>query len=290
MTQGVGAVGFMLARPARLLGIEPFHMELIAGIEERLGGEGHSLLLHVVPDIEAEIAVYRRWAEGALVDAVIVTNLLRDDRRLEVLTEIGLPTVVVGGPRRDLPFTNVWIDNAQAMRDAVAHLAGLGHTALARVSGPSGLAHTRARTEAFEQECTARGLTGVVVEADYSEESGARATRSLLGRAGAPSAIVYDNDVMAVAGLGVAAELDVAVPGSLSILAWDDSTLCRLASPPLSVMSLDVHGMGALAADCVLNVLAGGPVLSHVAPQPHLVPRGSTAAPQGSPGLPGRAG
>ncbi|WP_223404914.1 LacI family DNA-binding transcriptional regulator [Occultella gossypii] len=279
MTQGVGAVGFVLARPARMLGIEPFHMELIAGIEGRLSGEGHSLLLHVVPDLDAEIAAYRRWAEGKLVDAVIVTNLHRVDQRLEVLAEIDLPTVVVGGPRRDLPFTNIWIDNAQAMRDAVAYLASLGHTALARVSGPSGLAHTQARTEAFREECAARGLTGVVVEADYSEEGGARATRSLLGRAGAPSAVVYDNDVMALAGLGVAAELDVAVPRSLSILAWDDSTLCRLASPPLSVMSLDVYGMGALTADCVLNVLAGGPVLSHVAPQPHLVPRGSTAPP-----------
>ncbi|WP_144016658.1 LacI family DNA-binding transcriptional regulator [Beutenbergia cavernae] len=279
MTRGAGAVGFVLARPAWMLGVEPFHMELIAGIEGRLSGEGHSLLLHVVPDADAEIATYRRWAEGQLVDAVIVTNLGRDDRRLEVLAEIGLPTVVVGGPRRDLPFTNVWIDNAHAMRDAVAYLAGLGHRSLAQISGPSGLAHTQSRVETFRQECAERGLTGVVVESDYTEEGGARATRSLLGRAGTPSAIVYDNDVMAVAGLGVAAEMGVAVPANLSLLAWDDSTLCRLANPPLSVMSLDVHGMGALAADCVLNVLAGGPVVSHTAPQPHLVPRGSTAPP-----------
>ncbi len=254
-------------------------MELIAGIEGRLAGEGHSLLLYVVPDTEAEIATYRRWAEGRLVDAVILTNLSRDDDRLDVLGEIGLPTVVVGGPRRDLPFTNVWIDNAQAMRDAVAYLSGLGHTDLAQVSGPGGMAHTQARVEAFHEQCASLGLTGAVLEADYTEEGGASATRSLLGRAGRPSAIVYDNDIMAVAGLGVAAEMDVAVPTSLSIVAWDDSNLCRLASPPLTVMSLDVHGIGALAADCVLNVLAGGPALSHTAPRPHLVPRGSTAQP-----------
>lgn len=280
VTRGAGAVGLVLARPARQLGVEPFHMELIAGIEDRLGGEGHSLLLHVVPDAEAEIATYRRWAQGRLVDAVIVINIARQDRRLEVLAEIGLPTVVVGGPRRDLPFTNVWIDNAQAMREAVRFLAGLGHTAIAQVSGPSTLAHTQARLEAFREECSSRGLDAVSVESDYTEEGGARATRGLLGRSGPPSAVVYDNDVMALAGLAVAAEMGVAVPDSLSILAWDDSTLCRLATPPLSAMSLDVHGMGALAADCVLNVLAGGPVLSHTAPQPHLLARGSTAPPR----------
>lgn len=279
VTRGAGAIGFVLARPARTLGVEPFTMELVGGIEERLAGEDHSLLLHVVPDVETEIATYRRWAEGQMVDAVIVVNLTRDDDRLDVLTAVGMPTVVVGGPRRDLPFTNVWIDNAQAMRDAVAHLASLGHTRLAQISGPGELAHTQARVEAFREECERRRIDGVVVQADYTEEGGARATRTLLGRTGPPSAIIYDNDVMAVAGLGVAAEMDVPVPGRLSILAWDDSTLCRLATPPLSVMSLDVHGMGALAADCVLNVLAGGPVRSHTAPQPHLVPRGSTAPP-----------
>lgn len=278
MTRDAGAIGFALARPARMLGVEPFHMELIAGIEGRLSDEGHSLLLHVVPDTDTELATYRRWAEGGMVDAVLVTNLVPQDPRLELLAEVGMPTVVIGGPSQDLPFTNVWIDNARAMREAVGHLADLGHVEIAQVSGPERLAHTQARTAAFGAACTKRGLHGVVVEADYTEEGGARATRTLLGRAGAPSAIIYDNDIMAVAGLGVAAEMGVPVPDRLSILAWDDSALCRLANPPLTVMSLDVYGMGALAADCVLNVLADGPVCSHTAPQPHLVPRASTAS------------
>ncbi|ASR53971.1 LacI family transcriptional regulator [Cellulomonas sp. PSBB021] len=270
------AVGLVLARPARLLGIEPFFAELISGIEERLSTEGRSLLLHVVPDHEAEIAAYRRWASGG-VDAVVVVNVALVDQRLEVLAELGIPTVVVGGPTRDLPFSHVWIDNARAMRDAVAHLAALGHERLARVSGPATLAHTQARTDAFVAECERLGVQGVVVEGDYLEESGTRATRSLLGRGSPPSAIVYDNDVMAVAGLQVAGEMGVPVPERLSLLAWDDSALCRLAHPPLSAMSLDVHAMGGQVADCVLDVLADGPVRSYTAPLPRLVSRGSTA-------------
>jgi DNA-binding LacI/PurR family transcriptional regulator len=188
-----------------------------------------------------------------------------------------MPAVIVGGPDRETPFSSVWIDNGQAMRDAVGHLVALGHRHLARVSGPHGLAHTQTRTEAFTSECARHGATGTVVEGDYLEESGARATRALLGRPGAPSAIVFDNDVMAVAGLGVAAEMGIDVPGRLSLLAWDDSALCRLAHPPLSAMSLDVHGMGSQVADCVLNTLAGGAVVTHTAPLPRLVSRGTTA-------------
>ena len=100
-----------------MLGFEPFFMELIGGIEESLAAEGRSLLLHVVPDHDAEIRTYRRWGEGNLVDAVVVVNIALEDARLDVLGEIGIPTVVVGGPRPDLPFANVWIDNARGHAD-----------------------------------------------------------------------------------------------------------------------------------------------------------------------------
>lgn len=52
-----------------------------------------------------------------------------------------------------------------------------------------------------------------------------------------PTANVYDNDVMAVAGLSVAAETGLRVPEDGSLPAWDDSQLCRLTHPTLSAMS-----------------------------------------------------
>lgn len=55
------AVGLVLARPARLLGEEAFFMELVAGMEEALSPHELSVLLHMVPDHEAEQATWRRW-------------------------------------------------------------------------------------------------------------------------------------------------------------------------------------------------------------------------------------
>jgi len=270
------AVGLVLARPARMLGHEPFFGELIAGIEEVLATENRSLLLHVVPDHSAEISAYRRWAAGCMVEGVVVVNVIRDDPRVPVLVELGVPAVVVGGPRTGMDVTNIWIDDARAMRDAVAYLIGLGHDRLARVSGPHHLGHTYARSEAFLDECERSSAHAVIVEGDYSEEAGKRAARSLLGRQGTPSAIVFDNDVMALAALTVAGEMRIDVPGQLSLLAWDDSALCRLSNPPLSAMTLDVHAMGQQVGTCVLNTLADGPVRSHMAPLPRLTARAST--------------
>jgi DNA-binding LacI/PurR family transcriptional regulator len=74
----------------------------------------------------------------------------------------------------------------------------------------------------------------------------------------------------------VAAELGVDVPGQLSIIAWDDSPLCRLPHPALTALSLDISGYGAAAAATLLRVIAGGRAPDRVFGAPELIVRGST--------------
>ncbi|WP_211269164.1 LacI family DNA-binding transcriptional regulator [Saccharothrix syringae] len=271
-----GSVGLVLARPARLLGAEPFFMEFIAGIEERLAEDDRSVLLHVVGAQDAEIAAYRRWAAGSVVDAVVVVNRTADDQRPRVLRELGLPALYVGEPD-ELAVPAVRSDDAGPVREALAYLLELGHRRVARVSGPETLLHTRARTAALLAGCAEAGIEPVVLEGDYSEETGAKLTAALLAADEPPTAILYDNDVMAVAGLNVAKELGVAVPGQLSLVAWDDSSLCRLATPALTTMSVDVHQFGVTVAESVLELVGGQPVAERWSPTATLVPRQSTA-------------
>jgi DNA-binding LacI/PurR family transcriptional regulator len=276
MTTGpTGSVGLVLARPARLLGAEPFFMEFIAGIEERLAEGDRSVLLHIVGTEDAEIAAYRRWAAGGVVDAVLVVNRTVDDHRPAVLREMGLPALYVGEPD-ELAVPAVRTDDAGPVREALAYLLGLGHRRIARVSGPNTLLHTRARTAALIEGCAEAGIEPVVLEGDYSEESGAKLTTALLAAPEPPTAILYDNDVMAVAGLNVAKELGVAVPDRLSLVAWDDSSLCRLASPALTTMSVDVHQFGVTVAESVLELIEGVEVTERWSPKPTLIAREST--------------
>ncbi|GAA4916522.1 LacI family DNA-binding transcriptional regulator [Streptomonospora salina] len=275
-----GAIGLVLARPAHLLSVEPFFMEFIGGIEERLARLDMSVLLHIVADQRAELDTYRRWAARGLVDAVAVVNLTVGDERPGVLSELGLPAVLVGSWDGQPPAACVRTDDAAPVHEALEHLLGLGHRRVARVSGPASLLHTHRRTAALDEGCRAAGAEPpVVVEGDYSAESGAELTAALLRRPHAPTAVLYDNDVMAVAGLQAAADLGVSVPAQVSLVAWDDSTQCRLSSPPLTTMSVDVHQYGAAVAESVLEAAGGGPVADRRSPPARITPRGSTARP-----------
>ncbi|MFD6880161.1 MULTISPECIES: LacI family DNA-binding transcriptional regulator [unclassified Streptomyces] len=202
---------------------------------------------------------------------------------------VGSGRIDPGEPRPGRPGTGrrpalsvVRADDARAMADVLGHLHALGHRRIAHVAGLPGLAHTARRVSSLRAEALRLGLAGDQVESvttDYSDTEGAAATRRLLARPRPPTALVYDNDVMAVAGSAVAAELGVAVPGRLSIVAWDDSALCRVTHPRLTALVRDTAGFGRLAAEELLAVLGGSAPRVRQSELPRLEPRESTAPP-----------
>jgi DNA-binding LacI/PurR family transcriptional regulator len=269
------AVGLVLVRPPRALGDEAFFFQLIAGMQSAMSS---ALLLQVVESREAEIELYRRWWAEHRVDGVFLVDLLVSDPRVELMSSLGLPAVVVGGAGHHGELASVWADDYAAMTSVVEYLKSLGHRRIARVAGLSSLLHTVRRDEAFASSVVDGGVDGVaggvVVYGDYTAESGAAATRALLSSGVPPTAIVYDNDVMAVAGAEVAASMGIAVPLELSIVAWDDSVLCQHGR--LTALSRDTFAFGARAARALLAVVGGALPTDVEDVLPELVVRGSS--------------
>ncbi|MER7824790.1 LacI family DNA-binding transcriptional regulator [Streptomyces sp. NPDC096097] len=304
-----GAVGLVLARPAHTLGVESFFLQLVSGIQEVLSAARTALLFQVVEGIDAECAIYRRWWAERRVDGVLVVDPRTSDPRPALLEALALPAVTIGealppedrsggdpapavatqavrdaaAPAvRSSVLSSVRADDASAMAQVLEHLHGLGHRRIVHVAGLPDLAHTVRRMESLRTEAARHGLGPDQVRSvltDYSDTEGAAATRRVLAEPEPPTALVYDNDVMAVAGSAVAAELGIPVPGRLSIVAWDDSALCRVTHPRLTALVRDTAGFGRLAAEELLAVLAGDPPGVRISERPRLEPRESTAPP-----------
>jgi len=276
---GRPSIGIILRRPARLVGIEPFFMEFIRGAEGVLAAHDATLVLQVQPGLDEEVASYQRWREQKLVDGVILVNLRVNDTRLDLLERMGVPTVVVAQPLAARGLPCVWTDDRTVMENAVEYLVGLGHRRLARVTGPEDLLHTQERTSAFHDAAGRKGAAGTIEQGDYSEASGAAATERLLAMdvADRPTAIIYDNDVMALAGLELLNAKGVDVPGDISLIAWDDSFQSQLAA--MSALSHDVSAYGALVADTMMATLRGETPSPAQAELPMLVERGTTGPP-----------
>lgn len=278
--QGTGTIGLAVSRPARQLGLEPFYMEFISGLESVLSDQSSALLLRLVKSLDEEIELQRHWWRSGQIAGSVLVDFREHDPRVPALSQLGMPVVAVAHPSLTGPFTSLWTDDTTAVTEAVRYLAALGHRSIARVGGTAKLGHSVIRGAAFTAAMADLELPeGRQLATDFSGEAGARATRSLLTAAERPTAIIYDNDLMAVAGLSVAAEMGLRVPADISLLAWDDSQLCKLTHPTLSAMSHDIHAFGADVARSLYEVLSGRRVAPHQVPTPTLTPRGSTGPP-----------
>ena len=272
------AVGLVAARDPELIAAEPYFMRVWAGIEEALADRGTALMLTTVRDPETELDTYRRWWFGRRVDGVLLFDMRTDDPRPELLRTLGAPAVVLGAqrPYSGIPATRV--NDHDAMMRAVGHLKELGHRCVARVSGPYRLEHATRRSQYFTEACQALlGLEPRQIETDYSASAGLAATRQLLAGPTPPTAIIYDNDVMAVAAVSELTSTGLRIPAELAVLAWDDSPLCELVRPSVTAFRHDIAAEAGEAASLLLERIDEGAADDRWLTPRNLTVRASTA-------------
>ena len=278
------ALGLVIRREPELLSTDPFFPQFVAGVESTLSQVGYALVLQVVDGEQAEHDAYARFAREARVDGVFLTDLRFDDERPAQLTEMQLPYVLLGSGAGEDPAL-IGLDDAAGIRRAVRHLHALGHQRIAHVAGSDRYVHSRVRREAWADEMAQLGLEpGPVIEADFTGAFGARATHELLDHPYSPTAIIYANDIMAIAGISAAIDRGKRVPHDLSIVGFDDIPLAPYIMPPLTTVRRDVFRWGSECARTLVAIVEAehpGPVQP---PPVEFIVRGSTGpAPRPAP-------
>jgi DNA-binding LacI/PurR family transcriptional regulator len=251
------SVGLVIARDGDLVAADPFYPPFIAGAEGVLVDAGRTLTLSILGRDRSEEAHYRALVADRRVDGVILGDLRPDDRRLDLLADLGLPAVTLGRTG-DPRFPAVVVDDAVGVTETAEHLIGLGHRRIAMVSGPSDLSHGIRRATAFRAALAAAGLEPLaVIETDFTPEAAARATTALLDADPRPTAVIYGNDVAAAAGISVAHGRGLGVPEDLSVCGFDDAEIARWTVPALTTVGTRPSGWGAAAAAVLLALLSG---------------------------------
>lgn len=286
-TRRAYALGLVIARDPAVIAADPFFPSLIAGIEEVLAPAGQALVLCSVSGEEQEIDSYRRLAADGRVDGVILSDLRHNDSRIALVAELGLHAVTLGRPDVDSAFPAVSVDDGHGIREAVAHLVSLGHRRIAHVAGPARMMHGSRRRESFAAALAEAGLPAdLIVQTDFSAADGVRATEELLARSDRPTAIVYSNDLMAIAGMGVALKAGLDLPGELSVTGFDGSQVGSYVHPTLTTVSTTAQEWGRVAARALLDVIDGKTVADIDLPPARLTVRGSSGTPARSGPLP----
>ncbi|VTR76172.1 LacI family DNA-binding transcriptional regulator [Cellulomonas hominis] len=276
------AIGLVLARHPETLRSDSFFAAFLGGLEQGLAGTDTAVLLRFVADEEQEVAAHRSLAEGRRVDGLVLADLRCDDPRIDLVAGLGLPAVTLNEPDVPSPFLAVRQDDLSAVRHAVSHLVALGHRRIGHVSGPLRYLHALRRRDAWLDALAGHGLApGAWEESDFTAQGGAQATHALLDRTPdeRPTAVLYGNDTMAVAGTVAAQSRGLVLPRDLSVVGFDDAELSAHVRPALTTIRTDPYGWGAAAGRCLIDLVHGRGRVEITMQAPRLVVRDSTAPP-----------
>jgi DNA-binding LacI/PurR family transcriptional regulator len=246
VTRRSDSVGLVITEPASRLFEDPFFPRLLRGISAELSARNLQLVLLMPEDAAAEVRLERYLAAGH-VDGVLLVSLHGDDPLPAYLQGRGVPMVVGGRPPEGVKASFVDVDNREAARTAVRHLAGLGRRRIATISGPLDMGAGIDRLDGYADGLAELGRgrdERLITAGDFTYEGGAAAMRRLLAAAPDLDAVFAASDLMAAGALSALRTAGRSVPDDVAVVGFDDSPLAAATEPPLTSVRQPIEEMG----------------------------------------------
>lgn len=260
-----------------------FFSTVLSGVSSALMRAGYDITLYnITADADVRREVFATFLRRQRVDAVIAVSIELDDAETQLLLDLGLPVIAIGGPNPRL--RTLTVDDTAVARLATEHLLGLGHRDIAHIgANPEFDLDFHIPTQrrlGFEEALADAGMPvnpAFLEPADFTVDGGFRAAKQLLGRPGPrPTAIFAASDEMAIGAILAARDLGFRVPQDLSIIGIDGHELGEFFQ--LSTVDQFPIAQGERAAQAVLAQLDEEPELSPSSELPfELIVRGTTA-------------
>jgi DNA-binding LacI/PurR family transcriptional regulator len=261
---------------------------LLQGIEEAARAAGFAVGIRVVeseaPD-EISDAVVRAVEPGSAL--IVIAFDRAGTRALEAVPpEVPMVAAVetpLGDAGAGQPW--VWMDDRQAARDATRFLLDLGHRTVHYVAIPSSTDHSQ-RTAGWRMALEQAGVPvpEPVQATGWHPRSGYEAGR-VLARDLEVTAVLCGNDDLATGVIRAMHAAGRAIPGSVSVVGFDDMPHSEFLTPALTTVRLDWVELGRACVELLKPYLSPQGVVpprQPFTPRPELIVRESAGPPPGA--------
>ncbi|WP_377272325.1 LacI family DNA-binding transcriptional regulator [Peterkaempfera sp. SMS 1(5)a] len=249
----------------------PWIGDVLQGVVDVLEADGYGVLLYTCTRGEESLRRFAEQVSGSAFDGLLV---IEPENTLDYIAELhrkGLPVVLIDDRGHHPEFPSVATTNRDGGAAAARHLAATGRHRPAVVTGLAHFGCVRDRTEGFAEAAAAEGLLldpQLVVEGDFTEESGRAAVGKLIASGKPFDAVFAHNDLTASGVLRALHEAGRRVPEDVAVIGFDDIQLAAHTEPALTTVRQPMREMGEAAAGLLLSHLEGVPV----SPAPFILP------------------
>ena len=207
------------------------------------------------------MAAVRQMSERR-VDGLAVMSSANEDVFIEAFTGRNIPASPLISIIREGCSRPSRIDYEHGIRQAVQHLAALGHARIAFIGGSANLKSAASQKIAFQKCMMEIGLSispQLLVEGDDSIESGTAGITAMAALPERPSAVVCSHDETAIGVIRRGFELGIQIPGELSVVGFHDIRMGQYLEPPLTTVQIPQIEIAKAAFGALLDFVSAQP-------------------------------
>jgi len=244
---------------------EGYFTRVMNGVVEELTA-AHYFYFTACHDWKKElIEKYPRMLVERAVDGFLLLNTATDGLAVPV------PVVAISAHSPAENVTNIVLDHHHAVKLALTHLHGMGHTRIAFMRGPRAIPDSEFRWEACQEvarEIDIKLDPALVIRIDsgawsmktgqhpMAPEIGYKPMKALLEKTRDFTAIFCFNDIAAIGAIRALKDAGLSVPNDVSVVGFDDILSAAYATPSLTTVRQPLEEMGRRGAKILLERIA----------------------------------
>ncbi len=274
----IGVINHLIPDSAGNFMTDPFHTEVIAGIEKELRNRDYYMMLRTVESEDELVSLFRNWN----LDGIIITGVF-EDSFYERIIESRIPCVLLDSYIKNSSLMNVGLMDFQGAYEATKYLLRFGHSEIAFASPEiheSGVVYERyLGYEAALREMGIKASKKNIYECKIEVEAGIQLGYEISKRSDI-TAVFATADLLAVGIMSGLFKKGLRVPEDISIIGFDDLYLSSITSPQLTTIHQDIVEKGRVAASMLIDTIQKKEVQREFIMPVSLIERNSVSEPR----------
>ena len=259
-TRSTGMVGCLVSDISN-----PLNASIVQAAEARLREAGYLLVVASTANDPARERAAAGEFRGRRLDGMLVApGGDANARTWRELVAAGTPVVILDRDPVEEGSDNRWpavlVDHRAGAKAATRYLIGLGHRRIALLTADARMRPSRERIAGFREVFAEAGIdpAGAQLCIQASPMDFAHGdTLALLRDGSRPTAIIALGTRILAGVLRAARDLDLSVPGDLSVMSVGDTDLAAVHTPAITALRWSLEDVGRAAAELLLQRLRG---------------------------------
>ena len=228
---------------------------IIDSVEKECRRQGYNLIMTAYDDTQLDevSSLLQEDSTGGVL--LLGTEMTMED--IAHISHVDVPMVIIDNYLPMQEYNCITMNNEEAIFRSVSHLKSLGHPQIGFIANDLPSNNCHARRTAFEFALTQQGYDfdpSLVYTVHPTPDGACQSIREMLAEGVRfPSALVANNDSIALGAMKAFKECKIRIPGDISIVGFDSIPFSTISDPPLTTMEVSCPEMGIWAVRILID-------------------------------------